>query len=122
MRADAEHDVVFVREHTILLSIGVEAFERDWRQRVSVSCRLLVPSAVRRSGGYVSYAPVVAHLRALAASDRHVALIETLAEEVARVALDDPRVRAVEVTVAKRDVFPDADAVGVTIVMERGGA
>ena len=119
MRADRDHDVIFVRELTLLMHVGVEPFEEAWRQRVSVSLRLLVPASVRRSGGYVSYAPVVEHLRALAASGRHVPLIETLAEEACRVALEDARVERVEATVAKRDVFPDAAAVGITIAMGR---
>ena len=120
MEADEAHDVIAVRRLRLLMSVGVLPFERSWRQTVLVSVRMLVPSPVRRSGGYVSYAPVVEHLRALAASGEHVELIETLAERAARRALADERVAAVEVTVEKADVFPDADGVGITIRMARG--
>ena len=120
LTADSEHDIIFVREHVFLMSIGVLEFEKSWRQSVAVSFKMRVPSSVRATGEYVSYAPVVEYLRELSASGRHIDLIETLAEDVGRQALADARVEAVEVTVEKRDVFPDAQGVGITILMTQG--
>ena len=119
MQAGRDHDIIFVNKHTFLMRIGIEPFEADWRQTVQVSFRLLVPAAARKAGDFVSYAPVIEHLRDLAASGRHIRLIEELADMVCRKAMEDPRVVTVETTVAKQDVFPDAEAVGITITMDR---
>jgi dihydroneopterin aldolase len=45
----------------------------------------------------------------------HINLVETLAEEVAAMCLQDRRVRSVRVRVEKLDVFPDVTSVGVEI-------
>jgi dihydroneopterin aldolase len=42
-------------------------------------------------------------------------LLETLAEEIAAICLQDGRVRSVRVRVEKLDIFPDAASVGVEI-------
>lgn len=117
-----EPDVVFVRRLRLAMFIGVAEFERHWRQTVLVSVRMRVDAEVRRSGGYVSYEPVVEHLLALEATGRHVELIETIAESAARKALEDERVRRVEVTVEKPDIYAQAEGVGLTVVMHRPGA
>jgi len=41
--------------------------------------------------------------------------VETLAERIAALCLDDARVRSVRIRVEKLDVFPDATSVGVEI-------
>lgn len=119
---EAGKDVVFVRGLRLAMFCGVEAFERERRQTAVISVRMEVTAAVREAGGYVSYAPVVEHLLALAASEEHVELIETIAEIAARKALEDPRVMRVEVTVEKPDIFPEAEAVGIAITMSRADA
>ena len=118
----AAPDVVFVRRLRLALFVGVEPSERERRQTVLVSVRIEVDPAVRASGGYLSYAPVVERLRALAASEGHVELVETIAEIAARAALEDPRTLRVEVTVEKPDIYPEAEGVGVTIAIGRGDA
>jgi dihydroneopterin aldolase len=45
----------------------------------------------------------------------HVQLIETLAERIAEVALEDRRVAGVRVRVEKLDVYADAASVGIEI-------
>ena len=114
-----EPDTVFVRRLRLAMFVGVAEFERHWRQTVLVSVRMQVDPQARRGGGYVSYAPVVEHLLAMEAAGRHVELIETIAESAARKALEDARVRRVEVTVEKPDIYAQAEGVGVAIVMGR---
>jgi 7,8-dihydroneopterin aldolase/epimerase/oxygenase len=70
---------------------------------------------------YVSYADIVDKLKARAASTRHTNLVETLAEEVAELALTDPRVASVVVDVRKTEIIPDAKGVGVIIHRQREG-
>ena len=119
MHADADHDIIAVTDLTFLMNIGVLDFEATWRQTVCVSLKMLVPSKVRKSGGYASYAPVVDHLREVSNSGTHVPLIETFAEMIAAKALEDRQIKAVEVTVQKTDIYPDAGGVGITIYVEQ---
>ena len=62
----------------------------------------------------VDYEALIERVRRLVAS-RHVKLVETLAERVAALCLEDPRVRSARVRVEKLDAIPDAAAVGVEI-------
>ena len=109
---------VFVRDLVLECSIGVYRYERDATQRVRINLDLAVPE----DGGalnddiasVVSYEDVVDRVRATAAR-RHINLVETLAEEIATVCLEDGRVGAVRVRVEKLDVFADAASVGVEI-------
>jgi dihydroneopterin aldolase len=48
-------------------------------------------------------------------SDRHIKLVETVAEEIAAMCLEDGRVSSVRVRVEKLDILPDAASVGVEI-------
>ena len=46
----------------------------------------------------------------------HIHLQETLCDDVARAMLAHPKVRAVRVSTAKPDVYPDCDCVGVEVI------
>jgi dihydroneopterin aldolase len=90
---------------------------------VSVTIHMFVadagPSRSDDLADHVSYAEVVGRLRERAKSTRHVNLVETLAEEVAEVALADARVRSVLVDVRKTEIIPEAKGVGVIIHRRR---
>ena len=109
---------VFVRDLVLTCSIGVYRYERDASQRVRINLDLAVPedgAALEDDiARVVSYEDVVDRVRATVAR-RHINLVETLAEEIATVCLEDGRVSAVRVRVEKLDVFPDAASVGVEI-------
>ena len=45
----------------------------------------------------------------------HVNLVETMAEDIAAMCLEDPRVRSVRVRVEKLDILENAESVGVEI-------
>lgn len=49
----------------------------------------------------------------------HIKLVETLAEDMARVLVALPHVRQVEVSISKLDALSDADAAGVCVVFSR---
>ena len=109
---------LLVRNLVLPARIGVHAHEHGGPQRV----RLNLDLAVAESGllpaddlaQVVDYEALIERVRRLVAS-RHVNLVETLAEQVAALCLDDPRVRSARVRVEKLDVIPDAAAVGVEI-------
>ena len=112
---------MFVRDLVLDCLIGVHRYERDGRQRVRVNLTLDVletgPSERDRLADVVNYDTLVARIRALAGAG-HVNLVETLAERIAAICLDDRRIRRATVRVEKLDVFDDAESVGVEIERE----
>jgi len=105
--------------------IGVHEHERQARQQVSITLHMFVrdAAATARSddlADHVSYADVIARLKERASSRRHTQLVETLAEEVADLALVDGRVESVVIDVRKTQIIPEAKGVGVIIRRQRG--
>jgi dihydroneopterin aldolase len=109
---------VFVRDLVLACSIGVHDHERDAPQRVRINLDLGVletgPHASDRLEDVVCYEQIVNRVRAIA-QDGHVNLAEMMAERIAQMSLQDPRVRSARVRVEKLDVFADARAVGIEI-------
>jgi len=108
---------VFVRDLVLAWEIGVFSHEHGRKQRVRINVDLLVPEKDAHHDqlhNIVSYSDIVDRIRALAAAGR-VNLVETLAERIAALCLDDARVRSARIKVEKLDVYPDAAAVGVEI-------
>lgn len=109
---------LFVRDLELEGHIGVRAHELGRAQRVRINLELTVrdpadPLADRYEN-VVCYDEVVSAVRRLVAAG-HVNLVETLAERIAALCLEDPRVEAARVRVEKLDVYPDAAGVGVEI-------
>lgn len=118
--ADAREGVrhVFVRDLMLDARIGVHRHEKKQDQRIRVNLDLAVregkPQSRDRLDEVVCYEKIVLAVRALVA-DGHVNLVETLAERVAALCLQDARVRSARVRVEKLDVFADVASVGVEI-------
>jgi len=109
---------VFVRDLLLECVIGIYDHEKAAPQRVRLNLDLAVQeSDTALDDNYdnvVCYAQIVEKARDLVAKE-HVNLVETLAERLAGICLEDPRVRTCRVRVEKLDVFPDAQSVGVEI-------
>lgn len=109
---------IFVRDLVLDCLIGVNRAERDGRQRVRINLSLDVletaPAEHDRLADVVNYDTLVVRIRALTRAG-HVNLVETFAERVAAICLDDRRVRRASVRVEKLDVFADSESVGVEI-------
>jgi 7,8-dihydroneopterin aldolase/epimerase/oxygenase len=116
-------DRIIVNGLVVDAYIGVHDFEREQRQRVRFDVEIDTvddyADRVRATGAYVSYADVVEFVQARAASDAHVELVETWAEDVAGFALRNELAQAVRVTVQKLDIFEAAAGVGITIERHR---
>ena len=101
--------------------IGVHRYERNGRQRVRVNLTLDVldtgPAHRDRLSDVVNYDTLVVRIRALAEAG-HVNLVETFAERVAAICLEDRRVRRAVIRIEKLDVFDDTGSVGVEIVRD----
>jgi dihydroneopterin aldolase len=114
---------VLVRELVLLASIGIYEHERARPQRVRISVELDVadPGSFARDdfAQVLNYEFVVSGIKRILAAG-HIDLVETLAERVAAMCLDDPRAVRATITVEKLDVFPESGGVGVSIVRRRG--
>lgn len=112
---------VFVRRLELMASVGVYEVERRYEQRILISLELDVADDYDgisdRLEDVLDYGAVIVALREIVA-ERHFHLIETLAERIAEVCLDDARVELVRVTVEKPDAVPGCTTVGISI--ERG--
>lgn len=108
-----------IRDLEIDFLIGILEHERRHKQRVRLNIAVLVPDSGKHEStdvvDYVSYADVIDKIKALAASGRHIPLVENLAEEVAGLLLEDGRVARVIVDVQKPDIISEAGGVGITI-------
>lgn len=115
-------DRIIVRGLVVEAFIGVFDHERLARQRVRFDIEVeTVPeyrTIVRDEGRYVSYADLVEYIETRAGSDEHVELVETWADDVADMALQNPLATRVHVTVQKIDVFDAAAGVGVSITRD----
>ena len=102
--------------------IGVHRHEQDGTQRIRINLELQVPEPGQplddRLANVLCYEEVISRLRRLVA-EGHVNLVETLAERIAALCLEDELVAAVRVRVDKLDVFSDAASVGVEIQRAR---
>jgi 7,8-dihydroneopterin aldolase/epimerase/oxygenase len=119
--ADARNALrhVFVRDLMLDAHIGVHQHEKQGQQRIRVNVDLAVwekdvDGIGDQLANVVCYEQVVSGIRALVA-EGHVNLVETLAEQIAALCLEDRRVRVARVRVEKLDVFADATSVGVEI-------
>ena len=116
---------IVVDDLRLSFSIGVHEREKLARQEVSITVYMFVADTGAPSSDdirdHVSYSDLVDQLILRAASQRHVHLVETLAEEVATLALADARVLSAIVDVRKTEVIPQAKGVGVVIHRRRPG-
>ncbi|MBT3237805.1 MAG: dihydroneopterin aldolase [Rhodospirillaceae bacterium] len=117
-RAAIRH--VFVRDLELKCSIGVHSHEKDAPQRVLINLDLAVREGETNGQlnddieNVVCYEALTNGVREIVA-DGHVNLVETLAEDIAAMCLEDTRVRSARVRVEKLDVFTEATSVGVEI-------
>lgn len=109
---------VFVRDLMLMASIGVYESEQHDAQRVRINVDLSVDESLDvvdgDLGSVVCYDQVVRKIRTIVDSG-HIHLVETLAERVADMLLQDRRVRSARVRVEKLDAVPDTASVGVEI-------
>lgn len=117
--ADARNAIrhVFVRDLVLPCRIGVHRHEQTKLQRVRINIDLAVRDDRDLDddlANVVCYEQITVGVRGLVA-DRHIKLVETVAEQVAGFCLENRRVKSVRVRIEKLDVFPDAASVGAEI-------
>ena len=110
---------LFLANYEVWINIGVHDFEKRGEQRVLINVDLYIPLAYST--------PKDDHLEEVVDYDfmrrsiaqrvkqGHIHLQETLCDDVARMMLAHPHVKAVRVSTQKPDVYPDCDSVGVEV-------
>jgi len=113
-------DRIFVHDYVLDVEIGVHHHEKGVTQRVRFSVDAdIIPSAdtleddIERT---FDYDVIVNGIKSIIARG-HINLVETLAEEVALLCLEHPRVARVTVSIEKLD--KDPGAVGVEIIRSK---
>jgi dihydroneopterin aldolase len=115
---------LFLRNYDIWINIGVHDFEKRGEQRVSINVDLYVPLAMSTPSAddldeVVDY-DFIRRTIAERVARGHIHLQETLADDVLKLMLAHPKVRAARVSTEKPDVYPDCDAVGCEVFGIKG--
>lgn len=99
---------------------GVHDFEKRAEQRVLFNVELYVPLADSTPKDDELHEVLdydfIRDTIVQRLSRGHTHLQETLCDDIARTLLAHPKVRAVQVSTQKPDVYPDCDAVGVEVL------
>jgi dihydroneopterin aldolase len=115
-------DAIVIRDLRVEALIGIHRRERHATQTVTVDLEIGVPgSAVFASdqvADTIDYEQVALRIRALAAAG-HFRLVETFADRIAALLLNDFGAPWVKVSAAKVGVLGNAKFVGVTIERRR---
>lgn len=110
---------LFLQNYEVNINIGVHDFEKRAEQRVLINVDLFVPLAMStpqqdKLDEVVDY-DFMRSVIAERIARGHIHLQETLCDDVARIMLEHPRVKAVRVSTEKPDVYPDCQSVGVEV-------
>ena len=115
-------DAILIRDLRVEALIGIHRRERHVHQTVSIDLEIGVPGTAVFASDKVSdtidYEQVALRIRALAASG-HFRLVETLAERIARILIDELGAPWVKVSAAKLGILANTRYVGVTIERKR---
>jgi dihydroneopterin aldolase len=111
-------DSILMRDLRVEVLIGIHKREQHMPQTVSLDLEIGLPGdavfASDRVADTIDYEQVVLRIQALAASG-HFRLVETLADRIARLLLEEFAAPWVRVSAAKIGVLPNAKFVGVSI-------
>ena len=110
---------LFLRDYEVFINIGVHAFEKTREQRVLINVDLYVPLAVSTPQAdaleeVVDYDFMRSSI-AQRVSQGHIHLQETLCDDVLKLMLAHPKVRAACVSTQKPDVYADCISVGCEV-------
>jgi len=115
-------DAILIRDLRVEALIGIHKRERHVTQTVSIDLDIGLPGTTvfnsDKVADTIDYEQVSLKIKALAASG-HFRLVETLAERIARLLLEDFGAPWAKISVAKIGVLANAKFVGVTIERKR---
>ena len=115
-------DIVFIRELRLDAWIGIYKYEKAARQTIQLDLEIGLPGdavfKTHKVRDTVDYASVVKRLKALLDNERF-GLVETLADRIAALLLDEFHTPHVRVSVAKLGVLREAKRVGAIVERSR---
>jgi dihydroneopterin aldolase len=115
-------DAIILRDLRVEVLIGIHKRERHVTQTVSIDLDIGLPGTTvfqsDKVADTIDYEQVALKIKALAASG-HFRLVETLAERIARLLLEDFGAPWAKISVAKIGILANAKFVGVTIERKR---
>jgi dihydroneopterin aldolase len=115
-------DTIFIHQLRLQAWIGLYRHEKIAPQTIEIDLEIALPGdavfKTRKVADTIDYGVVVEHVRALLAKERF-GLVETLAERIAGLLLQDLKSPRVKVSIAKLGVLREAQRVGVTIERSR---
>ena len=115
-------DAILIRDLRVETLIGIHKRERHAAQTVSIDLEIGIPGAAvfksDKVADTIDYEQVALKIRALAGSG-HFRLVETLAERIARLLLEEFGAPWAKISVAKIGILGNARFVGVTIERKR---
>jgi len=115
-------DAIFIRELRLEAWIGLYRHEKIAPQTIELDLEIALPGdAVFHTGKVsdtVDYGVVVERIRGVLAQEKF-GLVESLAERIARLVLDEFRCPRVKLSIAKLGVLREVKRVGVTIERSR---
>jgi dihydroneopterin aldolase len=110
---------LFLRNYEVWINIGVHDFEKRGEQRVLINVDLYIPLSLSMPFEDELHEVVDYDFIRRTVTERvvqgHIHLQETLADDVLKLMLAHPRVKAARVSTEKPDVYPDCEAVGVEV-------
>ena len=110
---------LFLRNYEVWINIGVHDFEKRGEQRVLINVDLYIPLAESTPTQDELSEVVDYDFMRRSISERvsqgHIHLQETLCDDVLKLMLAHPRVKAARVSTEKPDVYPDCESVGVEV-------
>jgi dihydroneopterin aldolase len=112
---------ILVKDLEFPCEIGFYRREKGRTQPVRINLDLLVDDTQvddHNLSTVVDYCALVDRIRAMA-TQGHVNLVETLAERIAALCLEDARVKTARVRVEKPQAIPDAGSAGTEIERSR---
>jgi 7,8-dihydroneopterin aldolase/epimerase/oxygenase len=115
-------DAIVIRDLRVEALVGIHRRERHALQTVSIDLEIGVPGTTvfvsDKVADTIDYEQVALRIRALAASG-HFRLVETFADRIAALLVNEFRAPWAKVNVAKVGVLANAKYVGVTIERRR---
>lgn len=115
-------DSILVRDLRVEVLIGIHKRERYLAQTVSIDLDIGIPGttvfATDKVADTIDYAQVALKIKELAGTG-HFRLVETFADRIAKLLLDDFKAPWVKVSAAKIGILPNAKFVGVSIERKR---
>ena len=110
---------LFLRDYEVSINIGVHPFEKTGEQRVLINVALYIPLALSTPRADALDEVVDYDFMRRSIGERvargHVHLQETLCDDLLAMMLAHPKVRAVQVSTEKPDVYPDCVSVGCEV-------